>query len=109
KILKNIRDELMQESDIKIDAKLVEVANKIESIALNDEYFIQRNLYPNIDFYSGLILRALGIPKDMFAVIFVIGRTPGWMAQWIELKENNERITRPRQLYVGPAERTPKY
>ncbi|MDR3177737.1 MAG: citrate synthase [Campylobacteraceae bacterium] len=108
-ILKNIRDQLMRESDIKIDANLVEVANKIEEIALKDEYFIKRNLYPNIDFYSGLILRALGIPKDMFAVIFVIGRTPGWIAQWIELKEHNEKITRPRQLYIGPEERTPKY
>jgi citrate synthase len=107
-ILKNIRERLMKESSMNIDVKLVEVANRIEEIALKDEYFIQRSLYPNIDFYSGLILRALGIPKDMFAVIFVIGRTPGWIAQWIELKENNEKITRPRQLYIGPEERTPK-
>ena len=83
---------------------------EIEEIALNDEYFIKRKLYPNIDFYSGLILQALKIPKEMFAVIFVIGRTPGWIAQWIELKEQPDmKIARPRQHYLGPLERTPKF
>lgn len=107
-ILKNIRNELMDE--LGISSELIEVANKIEHIALNDEYFISRNLYPNIDFYSGLILRALKIPKEMFAVIFVIGRTPGWIAQWSELnQQKNVKIARPRQLYTGPTERTPKY
>ncbi|MDD3324750.1 MAG: citrate synthase [Sulfurospirillaceae bacterium] len=106
-ILKNLRNQLMEE--LGIDSNLVEVANKIEQIALNDDYFISRNLYPNIDFYSGLILNALKIPKEMFAVIFVIGRTPGWIAQWIELKEQPDmKIARPRQLYLGPEERTPK-
>lgn len=106
-ILKKIREQLMNE--IGINSKLVEVANKIEEIALNDEYFISRGLYPNIDFYSGLILQALKIPKEMFAVIFVIGRTPGWIAQWIELKEQPDmKISRPRQLYLGPIELTPK-
>jgi len=108
RILKNIRDELIQE--LGIDSELVEVANKIEHIALNDEYFISRGLYPNIDFYSGLILQALKIPKDMFAVIFVIGRVPGWISQWIELKEQDViKIARPRQLYLGPDDRTPEY
>lgn len=108
KILKAIRNELIDE--LGINSELIEVANKIEHIALSDEYFISRNLYPNIDFYSGLILQALKIPKDMFAVIFVIGRTPGWIAQWIELQEqDNIKIARPRQLYMGPDDRTPEY
>lgn len=106
-ILKDIRNELMDE--LGISSELVEVANKIEHIALNDEYFVSRNLYPNIDFYSGLILQALKIPKEMFAVIFVIGRTPGWIAQWSELRQQKTiKIARPRQLYTGETERTPK-
>ncbi|PHS57165.1 MAG: citrate (Si)-synthase [Sulfurimonas sp.] len=106
-VLKNIRNELMDE--LGISSELVEVAEKIEKIALSDEYFIKRGLYPNIDFYSGLILQALKIPKEMFAVIFVIGRTPGWIAQWSELtQQKNIKIARPRQLYTGPIDRTPK-
>ena len=105
-VLKEIRNELMTE--LGISSELVEVANKIERIALSDEYFVKRGLYPNIDFYSGLILQALKIPKEMFAVIFVIGRTPGWIAQWSELsKQKAVKIARPRQLYTGPVERTP--
>ncbi|MBL0687408.1 MAG: citrate synthase [Sulfurospirillum sp.] len=107
-ILKNIQQELV--SELNLDSSLMAIAKKIEDIALSDEYFIERNLYPNIDFYSGIILQALKIPKEMFAVIFVIGRTPGWIAQWIELKEQDSiKIARPRQLYLGPTERTPKY
>lgn len=107
-ILKNLRNELMNE--LGISSELIDVANKIEQIALNDEYFISRSLYPNIDFYSGLILQALKIPKEMFAVIFVIGRTPGWIAQWSELNQQKTvKIARPRQLYTGPTERTPEY
>lgn len=107
-ILKDIRNELM--SELGISSELVEVANKIEEIALTDEYFVSRNLYPNIDFYSGLILQALKIPKEMFAVIFVIGRAPGWIAQWSELsRQKTVKIARPRQLYKGPKERTPEY
>jgi citrate synthase len=106
-ILKEIRDKLVD--DLGISSELIEVANKIEHIALNDEYFVSRGLYPNIDFYSGLILRALKIPKEMFAVIFVIGRTPGWIAQWSELRQQKTmKIARPRQLYTGKTERTPK-
>jgi citrate synthase len=102
-ILKEIRNELM--SELNIDSKLVEVANRIEEIALTDDYFVSRNLYPNIDFYSGLILQALKIPKNMFATIFVIGRTVGWISQWIELREQpTMKIARPRQLYLGPDE-----
>ncbi len=105
-ILKDLRNKLVDELDI--NSHLLEIANRIEKIALSDEYFIKRNLYPNIDFYSGLILKALKIPKEMFAVIFVMGRAPGWIAQWIELKEQPDmKIARPRQLYLGPLERTP--
>ncbi|WP_324171761.1 citrate synthase [Sulfurimonas sp.] len=107
-VLKEIRNELM--SELGISSELVAVAEKIEKIALCDEYFVKRGLYPNIDFYSGLILQALKIPKEMFAVIFVIGRTPGWIAQWSELsKQKTVKIARPRQLYTGPTEKTPEY
>lgn len=107
KVLKKMRDQLIDE--IGINSELIKVANRIEEIALNDDYFVSRNLYPNVDFHSGLILKALGIPNDMFAVIFVIGRTPGWISQWIELKEQDTiKIVRPRQLYVGETNRTPK-
>jgi len=108
KILKEIQAELVDE--LNLDSGLMAIAKRVEEIALSDEYFIKRNLYPNIDFYSGVILQALKIPKEMFAVIFVIGRTPGWIAQWIELKEQDTiKIARPRQLYIGPNERTPEY
>nr|WP_314127836.1 citrate synthase [uncultured Campylobacter sp.] len=107
KVLKSMCDKLFDE--IGINTELLKIAKKIEEIALNDEYFISRNLYPNVDFYSGLILKAISIPNDMFAVIFVIGRIPGWISQWIELKEQESiKIVRPRQLYVGETNRTPK-
>ncbi len=100
KILKNLQDRLKEE--LKLDSRLLEIAHKIEDIALNDEYFIKRNLYPNIDFYSGIILNALGIPKNMFTTIFVIGRTVGWISQWVEFKKDpRAKIARPRQLYLG--------
>ena len=83
-----------------------ELALRLEEIALNDDYFIQRKLYPNVDFYSGLIYKALGIPTNMFTVMFSIARTVGWVAQWMEMiGEDNQRIGRPRQLYVGPPRR----
>lgn len=107
KVLKSMCDKLFDE--IGINSELLKIAKKVEEIALNDEYFISRNLYPNVDFYSGLILKALSIPNDMFAVIFVIGRIPGWISQWIELKEQESiKIVRPRQLYVGETNRTPE-
>jgi citrate synthase len=79
---------------------------KLEEIALKDDYFVERNLYPNVDFYSGLILSALGIPLNMFTVIFAIARSAGWISQWLELQGDEEqRIGRPQQLYVGAARR----
>jgi citrate synthase len=84
---------------------LLDIARKLEELALNDPYFIERRLYPNVDFYSGILLRAMGIPKNMFTVCFAIGRLPGWIAQWREQHEDpNARIVRPRQVYVGPLE-----
>ena len=100
KVLKGLQDKLKDE--LNLDSNLMQIANKIEQIALEDEYFIQRKLYPNIDFYSGVILTALKIPKNMFTPIFVIGRTVGWISQWIEFKKDKKaKIARPRQLYIG--------
>lgn len=100
KVLKGLQDKLKEE--LTLDSELMAIASKIEEIALNDEYFISRNLYPNIDFYSGVILTALQIPKSMFTPIFVIGRTVGWITQWIEFKKDKtSKIARPRQLYIG--------
>ena len=100
KILKKLQDELREE--LNLDTELMAIARKIEEIALSDEYFISRNLYPNIDFYTGIILTALQIPKSMFTPIFVIGRTVGWITQWIEFKKDeSSKIARPRQLYKG--------
>ena len=85
---------------------LLEIAQELEKIALEDEYFVKRKLYPNVDFYSGIIYRLMGIPKNMFTVIFALGRLPGWIAHWRELHLSpDKRIHRPRQLYVGPPER----
>lgn len=85
---------------------LLEIARNLEEIVLNDEYFVSRNLYPNIDFYSGIIYRALGIPTNMFTVMFALGRLPGWIAQWREMREDPEtKIFRPRQIYIGSPKR----
>lgn len=81
---------------------LLDIALKLEDVALNDSYFIDRNLYPNVDFYSGLIYQAMGFPMDMFTVLFAIPRVAGWMAHYVELLDQDQRIARPRQLYVGP-------
>ena len=100
KILRGLQDELKDE--LKLDSELMKIASKIEDIALNDEYFVSRKLYPNIDFYSGVILTALKIPTSMFTPMFVIGRTVGWISQWLEYKEDKKaKIARPRQLYTG--------
>jgi citrate synthase len=89
------------------DDPILQVAIELERIALNDDYFIEKKLYPNIDFYSGITLKALGFPTDMFTVLFAIARTVGWIAQWKEMIEDpSQRIGRPRQLYTGPTERT---
>ena len=85
---------------------LLKIAMRLEKIALEDEYFIERNLYPNVDFYSGIILKAIGIPTEMFTVIFAIGRMPGWISHWKEIAETpKQKIHRPRQIYVGNTER----
>ncbi len=105
RILKKLLDELKDE--LGIDSNLLTIARRVEEIALTDEYFVQRKLYPNIDFYSGLILTALKIPKSMFTIIFVIGRSVGWITQWIELKDDPEmKIARPRQRYTGDSKKT---
>jgi citrate synthase len=88
------------------DDPLLDIAVRLEERALSDEFFVDRNLYPNVDFYSGIMLRALGFPVRMFTVLFAIGRLPGWIAQWKEMAEDpNTRIGRPRQVYVGEVER----
>jgi citrate synthase len=85
---------------------LLELAMELERIALEDDYFVERKLFPNVDFYSGIIFRAMGIPVSMFTVLFALARTVGWIAQWNEMIEDpDQRIGRPRQLYTGPAER----
>jgi citrate synthase len=103
-IIKNACDKLL--SKMKIRDPLFDIAQELEQVALNDEYFIERRLYPNVDFYSGVIYRALGIPVGMFTVLFAMGRLPGWIAHWVEMHQNpQKRICRPRQVYVGPTQR----
>jgi citrate synthase len=103
-IIKNACDKLL--SKMHIRDPLFDVAQQLEDVALHDDYFIERKLYPNVDFYSGVIYRALGIPVQMFTVLFAMGRLPGWIAHWVEMHQNpNKRICRPRQIYVGPMQR----
>ena len=99
KIIKKAADEVL--STLGVNDPILQIAKKLEESALVDEYFVSRKLYPNVDFYSGIIYRALGIPTDMFTVLFAIGRLPGWIAQWKEMRENKEPIGRPRQIYTG--------
>jgi citrate synthase len=99
KIIKKTADDVL--TKLGVNDPVLEIAMKLEEVALRDPYFIERKLYPNVDFYSGIIYRALGIPVDMFTVMFAIGRLPGWIAQWKELRENKEPIGRPRQIYTG--------
>jgi citrate synthase len=99
RIIKKAADDVL--SKLGVNDPTLEIAMKLEEIALKDPYFVERKLYPNVDFYSGIIYRALGIPVDMFTVMFAIGRLPGWIAQWKELRENKEPIGRPRQIYTG--------
>jgi len=105
-IIKKATDQVL--NDLGIDDPVLDIAKEIEYKALNDPYFIEKKLYPNVDFYSGIIYRALGIPTDMFTVIFALGRMPGWIAQWKEMRESNSPIGRPRQVYNGPNERSIK-
>ena len=99
KIIKKAADEVL--ATLGVDDPILQIAKKLEEAALVDEYFVSRKLYPNVDFYSGIIYRALGIPTEMFTVMFAIGRLPGWIAQWKEMRVNKEPIGRPRQVYVG--------
>lgn len=99
RIIKKAADEVL--STLGVNDPVLAIAKKLEEAALEDEYFKSRNLYPNVDFYSGIIYRALGIPTDMFTVMFAIGRLPGWIAQWKEMRINKEPIGRPRQIYTG--------
>ncbi len=104
KVMKLTCDEVLNELGLH-DDPLFKIAKRLEKIALEDEYFIEKKLYPNVDFYSGIILKALGIPTEMFTVIFATGRTPGWIAHWHEMISGEYRIGRPRQLYTGPVKR----
>ena len=101
KIIKKAADEVLKE--LGVNDPILNIAKQLEEAALVDEYFVSRKLYPNVDFYSGIIYRALGIPTDMFTVLFAIGRLPGWIAQWKEMRLNKEPIGRPRQVYTGYA------
>jgi citrate synthase len=104
KIIKDTADEVI--GKLVGDDPLFEIASELEEAALTDDYFVERQLYPNVDFYSGLIYRAMGLPLNMFPVIFALGRLPGWIAQWKEMIEDpHTRIGRPRQVYTGPTER----
>jgi citrate synthase len=102
-IIKKACDDILEK--LNINDPMLAIAKRLEKVALEDEYFKSRNLYPNVDFYSGIIYKALGIPTEMFTVMFSIGRLPGWIAQWKEMTENKEPIGRPRQIYVGATSR----
>ncbi|MBC6608027.1 citrate synthase [Hymenobacter sp. BT188] len=103
KIIKKAADDVLKA--LGIDDPLLKIAQELEQAALTDQYFVERKLYPNVDFYSGIIYRAIGIPTEMFTVLFAMGRLPGWIAQWKEMRENKEPIGRPRQIYTGELER----
>jgi citrate synthase len=103
RIIKKAADEVLEA--LGVDDPILDIAKGLEQEALEDQYFVDRKLYPNVDFYSGIIYRALGIPVEMFTVMFALGRLPGWIAQWREMRLNNEPIGRPRQVYVGATER----
>jgi citrate synthase len=102
-IIKKACDDVLQK--LGVNDPLLAIAKKLETVALEDEYFKSRNLYPNVDFYSGIIYKAIGIPTEMFTVMFALGRLPGWIAQWKEMTENKEPIGRPRQIYIGKTSR----
>jgi len=105
KIMKKTCHDVLNELGIK-DSPLLDVAMELEKFALSDKYFIDRRLYPNIDFYAGIILKAIGFPVSMFTMLFAVARTPGWIAQWKEMIEDpSQKIGRPRQLYIGSPRR----
>jgi citrate synthase len=100
KLLKAAADKILDKA--KVNDPLLDIARKLEELALRDSYFVERKLYPNVDFYSGILMKAMGIPVDMFTVMFAIGRLPGWIAHWREQNQQGQRIARPRQIYTGP-------
>jgi citrate synthase len=103
KIIKKACDDVL--AKLGTQTKLLEIARELEEIALKDDYFLSRKLYPNVDFYSGVIYNAIGTPSNLFTALFALGRLPGWIAHWIELHSDPEfRIGRPRQIYIGPTE-----
>jgi citrate synthase len=102
-IIKTAADEVLEA--LGVNDPILDIAKELEQVALNDEYFVKKGLYPNVDFYSGIIYRALGIPTDMFTVMFALGRLPGWIGQWKEMTEQSEPIGRPRQVYQGAIKR----
>src|SRR5690606_9771001 len=91
--------------ELGVNDPLLDLAKELEQAALTDSYFVERKLYPNVDFYSGIIYKALGFPTPMFTVLFALGRLPGWIAQWKEMRERKEDIGRPRQIYTGSTQR----
>jgi len=103
KLIKSYCDEVLE--NLGINDPTLEIAKKLEETALKDDYFVERKLFPNVDFYSGIIYRAIGIPTEMFTVMFAMGRLPGWIAQWKEMREAHQPIGRPRQVYMGETER----
>ena len=103
KIIKQAADDVLEQ--LGIDDPILDIALRLEEVALRDDYFKERGLYPNVDFYSGIIYRALEIPTDMFTVMFSLGRIPGWIAQWKEMRESHAPIGRPRQVYNGHTKR----
>ena len=104
RIIKKAADEVLE--DLGVEDPILDIAKGLEKEALSDPYFVDRKLYPNVDFYSGIIYRAMGIPTDMFTVMFALGRLPGWIAQWREMRLGKEPIGRPRQLYIGATQRS---
>jgi citrate synthase len=104
RILKRMADDVLAELGVR--DPLLDIAKSLEEVALHDDFFISRKLYPNVDFYSGIIYRAMGIPTNMFTVMFALGRMPGWIAHWKEMLDDPKtRINRPRQIYTGPTQR----
>ncbi|QQR75126.1 MAG: citrate synthase [Holophagales bacterium] len=103
KILKKAADKVL--AKLGVNDPMLDIAKNLEEVALKDEFFIERKLYPNVDFYSGIIYRAMNIPTNMFTVMFALGRLPGWIAQWKEMRDGGARINRPRQIYVGETQR----
>ena len=107
KIIKKACDDVLNK--LGVHDPVLEIAKKLEETALTDPYFVERKLYPNVDFYSGIIYRAIGFPTDFFTVLFALGRLPGWIAQWQEMRSDKQPIARPRQIYTGPTLRPFKF